>query len=62
MRGHLVSFGQASGPVGNWDIGRFASKSITDLAARTTPTTPTRREKLAPHVDALLRACCASAG
>ena len=29
MRGHLVSFGQASGPVGNWDIGRFASKSVT---------------------------------
>ncbi len=28
-RGHLVSFGQASGPVGNWDIGRFSSKSIT---------------------------------
>ncbi|TGQ96162.1 zinc-binding dehydrogenase, partial [Mesorhizobium sp. M4B.F.Ca.ET.200.01.1.1] len=22
VRGHLVSFGQASGPVGNWDIGR----------------------------------------
>ncbi|MBS3649484.1 zinc-binding dehydrogenase [Pseudaminobacter sp. 19-2017] len=29
VRGHLVSFGQASGPVGNWDIGRFSSKSIT---------------------------------
>lgn len=28
VRGHLVSYGQASGPVGNWDIGRFASKSI----------------------------------
>ncbi|WP_181166478.1 MULTISPECIES: zinc-binding dehydrogenase [unclassified Mesorhizobium] len=29
VRGHLVSFGQASGPVGNWDIGRFSSKSVT---------------------------------
>ena len=29
VRGHLVSFGQASGPVGDWDIGRFASKSVT---------------------------------
>ncbi|OBQ75397.1 hypothetical protein A8146_01440 [Mesorhizobium loti] len=29
VRGHLVSFGQASGPIGNWDIGRFASKSLT---------------------------------
>ena len=29
VRGHIVSFGQASGPVGNWDVGRFASKSIT---------------------------------
>ncbi len=29
VRGHLVSFGQASGPVGNWDIGRFSSKSIS---------------------------------
>lgn len=28
VRGHLVSYGQASGPVGSWDIGRFASKSI----------------------------------
>ena len=29
IRGHLVSFGQASGPVGSWDIGDMASKSIT---------------------------------
>ena len=28
LRGHLVSFGQASGPVGSWDVGAFASKSI----------------------------------
>jgi NADPH:quinone reductase-like Zn-dependent oxidoreductase len=29
IRGHLVSFGQASGPVGAWDIGAMASKSVT---------------------------------
>jgi NADPH:quinone reductase-like Zn-dependent oxidoreductase len=29
IRGHLVSFGQASGPIGEWDIDRFAAKSIT---------------------------------
>jgi NADPH:quinone reductase-like Zn-dependent oxidoreductase len=29
VRGHLVSFGQASGPVGNWDVGAMASKSAT---------------------------------
>jgi NADPH:quinone reductase-like Zn-dependent oxidoreductase len=28
-RGHLVSFGQASGSVGSWDIGAMAGKSIT---------------------------------
>jgi NADPH:quinone reductase-like Zn-dependent oxidoreductase len=28
QRGHLVSYGQASGPVGSWDIGAFASKSL----------------------------------
>ena len=28
VRGHLVSFGQASGPLGSWDVGDFASKSI----------------------------------
>lgn len=27
--GQLISYGQASGPVGNWDIGRLSSKSIT---------------------------------
>jgi len=27
--GHLVSYGQASGPVGNWDIGALASNSAT---------------------------------
>lgn len=29
IRGHLVSFGQASGPIGDQDIGALASKSIT---------------------------------
>jgi NADPH:quinone reductase-like Zn-dependent oxidoreductase len=29
IRGHLVSFGQASGPIGAWDIDKFAAKSIT---------------------------------
>lgn len=29
IRGHLVSFGQASGSIGSWDIDSFASKSIT---------------------------------
>ncbi|MGH6821855.1 MAG: quinone oxidoreductase family protein, partial [Methylocella sp.] len=27
--GHLVSFGQASGPIGSWDIGSLASNSAT---------------------------------
>jgi NADPH:quinone reductase len=29
IRGHLISFGQASGPVGAWDIDKFAGKSLT---------------------------------
>jgi NADPH2:quinone reductase len=29
MCGHLVSFGQASGPIGAWDVDRFTSKSAT---------------------------------
>jgi len=29
IRGHLVSFGQASGPIGEKDIGALASKSVT---------------------------------
>ena len=29
IRGHLISFGQASGPVGTWDIGAIAAKSVT---------------------------------
>jgi NADPH2:quinone reductase len=50
IRGHLVSFGQASGPVGNWDIGRFASKSITISRPNYAHYTDTP-EKLAPHVN-----------
>ncbi|WP_217577489.1 zinc-binding dehydrogenase [Mesorhizobium sp. GbtcB19] len=48
-RGHLVSFGQASGPIGNWDVGRFASKSITVSRPNYGHYTDTP-EKLAPHV------------
>ena len=29
VRGHLVSYGEASGPIGQHDIGRFSEKSIT---------------------------------
>lgn len=50
IRGHLVSFGQASGPVGNWDIGRFSSKSITISRPNYAHYTDTP-EKLAPHVN-----------
>jgi NADPH2:quinone reductase len=50
VRGHLVSFGQASGPVGSWDVGRFASRSITLSRPNYAHYTDTP-EKLAPHVD-----------
>jgi NADPH:quinone reductase-like Zn-dependent oxidoreductase len=50
VRGHLVSFGQASGPVGNWDIGRFSSRSITVSRPNYGHFTDTQ-EKLAPHVN-----------
>lgn len=49
-RGHLVSYGQASGPVGNWDLGRFASKSITVSRPNYGHYTDTP-EKLGPHVE-----------
>ena len=49
VRGHLVSFGQASGPVGNWDIGRFATKSLTISRPNYAHYTDTP-EKLTPHV------------
>lgn len=50
VRGHLVSFGQASGPVGSWDIGRLASRSITVSRPNYAHYTDTP-EKLAPHVE-----------
>jgi NADPH:quinone reductase-like Zn-dependent oxidoreductase len=28
-RGHVISFGQASGPIGSYDIGRLAARSVT---------------------------------
>ncbi|BCH23944.1 hypothetical protein MesoLjLc_36120 [Mesorhizobium sp. L-8-10] len=48
--GHLVSFGQASGPVGDWDLGRFSSKSITVSRPNYGHYTDTP-EKLGPHVN-----------
>lgn len=50
IRGHLVSFGQASGPVGNWDIGRLSSKSVTISRPNYAHYTDTQ-EKLAPQLD-----------
>ncbi len=29
VRGHVVSFGEASGDIGSWDIGSFSSKSLS---------------------------------
>lgn len=55
VRGHLVSFGQASGPVGNWDIGRFASRSLTISRPNYAHYTDTP-EKLAPHVARFFQA------
>lgn len=55
VRGHLVSFGQASGPVGNWDIGRFASKSLTISRPNYAHYTDTP-EKLSPHVARFFQA------
>jgi NADPH:quinone reductase-like Zn-dependent oxidoreductase len=49
VRGHLVSFGQASGPVGDWDVGRFASKSVTVSRPNYSHYTDTP-ERLGPHV------------
>lgn len=49
VRGHLVSFGQASGPVGNHDIDRMASSSATISRPNYGHYTDTP-EKLAPHV------------
>lgn len=49
LRGHLVSFGQASGPVGSHDIGRMASRSATISRPNYGHYTDTP-EKLSPHV------------
>ena len=49
IRGHLISFGQASGPVGSWDIDRFAAKSVTVSRPNYAHYTDTP-EKQAPHV------------
>ncbi len=49
VRGHLVSFGQASGPVGSHDIGRMASRSATISRPNYCHYTDAP-EKLAPHV------------
>jgi NADPH:quinone reductase len=50
IRGHLVSFGQASGPVGSHDIDRFSAKSITLSRPNYAHYTDTP-EKLGPHVS-----------
>ncbi|RWB73897.1 MAG: hypothetical protein EOQ50_15510 [Mesorhizobium sp.] len=55
VRGHLVSFGQASGPVGNWDIGRFSSKSITISRPHYAHYTDSP-DKLGPHIKRLFAA------
>lgn len=55
IRGHLVSYGQASGPVGSWDIGRFAAKSLTVSRPNYAHYTDTQA-KLAPHVARLFAA------
>jgi NADPH:quinone reductase-like Zn-dependent oxidoreductase len=49
VRGHLVSFGQASGAVGEWDIGRLAGKSISISRPNYAHFTDTQ-EKLSSHV------------
>lgn len=54
-RGHIISFGQASGPVGEWDIGALSSKSITISRPNFGHYTDTP-EKLATHADRLFAA------
>lgn len=49
IRGHLISFGQTSGPVGSWDIDRFAAKSLTVSRPNYAHYTDTS-EKLGVHV------------
>jgi len=50
IRGHIISFGQASGPVGAWDVGRFASKSLTISRPNYAHYTSDPQD-LAAHVD-----------
>jgi NADPH:quinone reductase len=50
IRGHLISFGQASGPVGAHDIDRLASKSITLSRPNYAHYTDTP-DRLGPHVS-----------
>jgi NADPH:quinone reductase len=50
VRGHLISFGQASGAVGSYDIDRLATKSITLSRPNYAHYTDTP-EKLGPHVS-----------
>lgn len=50
LRGHLISFGQASGSVGTWEIDRFAAKSLTISRPNYAHYTDTP-EKLGPHVS-----------
>ena len=54
IRGHLVSFGQASGPIGPWDIDRLAAKSVTISRPNYGHYTDTP-EKLGPHVRAFFQ-------
>lgn len=49
-RGHLVSFGQASGEIGARDIGRLASKSVTLSRPNYGHYTDTP-DKLRPHIE-----------
>jgi NADPH:quinone reductase len=55
VRGHLISFGQASGPVGSYDIDRLAAKSATLSRPNYAHYTDTP-EKLGPHVDRFFEA------
>jgi NADPH2:quinone reductase len=53
--GHLVSFGQASGPIGTQDVGALAGKSLTLSRPNYGHYTDTAA-KLAPHVSRLFAA------
>ena len=54
-RGHLISYGQASGPIGAWDIGSLAAGSVTLSRPNFTHFTDTP-EKIAPIVKRLFDA------